>query len=165
MMAEADLAAVFALSKLVHPHFPERLDVLQEKFALFPMGCFVLCLPGEAPLGYGFSHPWRRGLPPALDTLLGRIPDDADTYFIHDIALAPAMRGQAHGGQILRLLADLSRFVGMRRAELVSVSGSAAFMQSHGFTPSEDGPLQDKVRTAYADDAIHMYRPIEPFFG
>ena len=70
-MAADDLPAVHALSIRVHPDHPERPEVLDEKFRLYPRGCFVLA-PGQDISGYCFSHPWTRGAVPALDRFLGR---------------------------------------------------------------------------------------------
>ena len=164
MMKPGDLPAVFEISRVVHPNFPEGLAVFQERLSLFGAGCLLLHRPDQAPLGYCVSHPWICGNAPALDTPLGRMPGDADVLFIHDVALLPPARGGNHGGQVLRIIGDLCRFTGLSRIELVSVGGSASFWIRHGFAPTEDPALQAKVRATYADQAVHMYRAVEPFF-
>src|SRR5690348_13178588 len=84
-MTTSDLAAVTALATRVHANFPERPEVLSEKFRLFPAGCFTLA-DAEAIHGYCFSHPWA-GPPPSLDAFLGSLPERPDCYFIHDMTL------------------------------------------------------------------------------
>jgi len=36
-----DIDAITQLAEVIHPAFPERPEVLAEKLALFPSGCFV----------------------------------------------------------------------------------------------------------------------------
>jgi len=36
-----DIDAITQLAEVIHPAFPERPEVLAEKPALFPSGCFV----------------------------------------------------------------------------------------------------------------------------
>ena len=73
-MDETDLRDVFEISKGIHRDYPESLPVLREKRALFGMGCFVLGGEEGGLLGYCFSHPWRQGSAPSLNTPLGAIP-------------------------------------------------------------------------------------------
>ncbi len=96
MMAAGDLAAVHALSMRVHPDYPERAEVLSEKFRLFKRGCFVVD-NSAAIVGYCFSHPWKRGRVAALDTLLGVLPDRPTTFYIHDLTLDESLRGRGVG--------------------------------------------------------------------
>ena len=88
-MRAADLPAVTALADAVHAHHPERPEVLAERLALAPDGCFAL---GEPLTGYILSHPWRLDGPPPLDSLLGRLPARPASWHLHDIVVAPARR-------------------------------------------------------------------------
>ncbi len=42
-------------------------------------------------------YPWRFGQPPKLNMRLHRLSDDADTFYIHDVAILPAARGGGAG--------------------------------------------------------------------
>src|SRR4051812_5907909 len=99
-MSADDLAAVHALSMRVHPNYPERAEVLAEKFKLFPAGCFVL-EANDSIAGYCFSHPWGKGTVPALDSPLGALPVTPTTYYVHDLTLGEALRGQGQGRAIV----------------------------------------------------------------
>jgi GNAT superfamily N-acetyltransferase len=165
MMHAQDLQSVFALSKHVHPGYPEALSVFNEKLALFGMGCFVLSDGDLGVAGYCFSHPWCQGAAPPLNALLGAIPAHPDAYFIHDIALADPARRLGHPGRLLRVIFDLCRLLRIPTVTLVSVSGTQRFWVKHGFQPTADAGLQGKVKDAYAADAVHMHRPVEGFFA
>lgn len=85
-MAAADLPAVSSISDTVHGRYSEPVEVYAERLALHPTGCFVL-EADAAPAGYLITHPWRRDMPPKLGAMLQAIPPDADTFYLHDIAL------------------------------------------------------------------------------
>ncbi|MFX9570760.1 GNAT family N-acetyltransferase, partial [Acinetobacter baumannii] len=73
--------------------FHERPEIFVERLALFPAGSLIADRGGQ-PIGYAVAHPWLRGQPPALDSLLGAIPPGADCLYLHDVAILPAARGQ-----------------------------------------------------------------------
>jgi GNAT superfamily N-acetyltransferase len=131
-MEAGDLAAVDAVATLIHTAYPEDAAVFAERLALCPPGCLVLA-EGDALAGYVVSHPWNDGAPPKLDRLLGRLPDPATAWYIHDLALLPDARGGGHAGAIVTRLAETARSAGLARMRLVAVSGSVPFWRRHGF--------------------------------
>ena len=68
-----------------------------ERVRLYPSGCFIY-KSADRPCGYILSHPWVRNSPTPLNALLGQIPGDARTYYLHDLALLPKVRGLGAGG-------------------------------------------------------------------
>jgi len=154
-MAAGDLPAVSALSSTVHRRHPERAEVLDEKFRLHPRGCFVLA-PGQGISGYCFSHPWTRGGAPALDTFLGRLPDQPTTYYVHDLTLDEALRGQGLGRAIVPLLFECARSLAVPHLSLVAVNRRGPFWQAAGFVRSADETLQAAAREKYGENAVHM---------
>lgn len=159
-MTAADLAAVDDLSARIHPDFPERPEVLAEKFRLFPRGCFVLATAERQPSGYCFSHPWRFGAPPALDTMLEALPKAATAYFIHDLAVESSLRGRNFASALVPRLCEVARDAAFGRMMLVAVSGSAPFWMRMGFHRTDDDALQSATRAKYGGDALHMNRDI-----
>src|SRR5690606_12912908 len=131
-MSGYDGAAVFAIARQVHPGFFEAEAVLAEKFTLYRNGCYVLDV-GEKPAGYVLSHPWRLGDLPALDTLLGALPADADTFYIHDLALLPLTRGIGAAGHIVAALTKHAMAMGFPTMSLVAVNNALAFWTRQGF--------------------------------
>lgn len=161
-MTADDLPAVHALSMRVHPDHPERAEVLAEKLRLYPRGCFVLA-PGQGKDrgidGYCFSHPWTRGKVPALDRFLGHLPDKPTTYYVHDLTIDEAVRGQGQGRAVVPLLLNAARSIELRHLSLVAVNRRGPFWQAAGFVRTADEALQAATRAKYGH-AVHMERSL-----
>jgi GNAT superfamily N-acetyltransferase len=157
-MEVADLPAVLRVSQQVHPAYPEDAAVFAERQRLYSAGCFVLVVEG-ALHGYALSHPWRFGEPPLLNTLLRALPQVADTYYLHDIALAGTVRGGGLGGQIVTRLVAVALAAGVDNLSLVAVNGSVPFWQRQGFAMVQDEAIRARVLT-YDAEASFMVRPL-----
>ncbi|MBE9606052.1 GNAT family N-acetyltransferase [Acetobacteraceae bacterium H6797] len=149
-----DLPAVEAIAEVVHPDFPEDPAVFAERLSLFPAGCLLLHGP-QGPAGYSITHPWHLGRPPALDILIGAIPTDADSFYIHDLALIPDARGTGAGGRAVAQFAALARSEGLPSMSLIAVNGSAPFWESQGFATA---PLDATKLASYGEAARYMTR-------
>jgi GNAT superfamily N-acetyltransferase len=158
-MTEADLPQVGMLAAAIHPDFPEDDAVFAERLRLYPAGCHVLAR-GEALAAYVVSHPWIDRQPPALNDLLGVLPDRPSTYYIHDLALAPAARGSGAGGKIVAQLAALARTEALPTMSLVAVNGSERFWQRRGFVSVAVPELEAKLRS-YSAAARFMVRVLQ----
>lgn len=143
-MTTLDLPVIEAIAASVHPAFPEDIVVFAERQRLYPDGTRLLELDGE-PAGYILSHPWRFGALPALNSLLGAIPDDADTYYLHDLALLPAARGTGAAAMIVGDMLRHARLGGFPSASLVAVNGSLPFWYKHGFREVPAPELAQKL--------------------
>jgi GNAT superfamily N-acetyltransferase len=154
-MQPPDIPAVFALSRAVHADYPEGAAVLAEKLRLFPAGCFTLDIGGQV-LGYCFSHPWHDA-PPRLDAFLGALPAAPSRYFIHDVTIAPAARGQGHAAAVVPILADVARDCGVPHMMLVAVNGAERFWMRFGFR-AVDAAAQMDIRAKYGPRALVMER-------
>ncbi len=155
-----DLPAVESIAAEVHPDFPEDTAVFAERQRLYPDGTRLLELAGR-PSGYILSHPWRLGRIPALNSSLGGIPADADTYYIHDLALLPTARGSGAAALIVHDMLDHAAREGFETASLVAVNNSVAFWARHGFVPEDRPELAAKLRS-YEDSARFMVRQLAP---
>ena len=149
-MTQADLPEVGRIAGVVHVDFFERPAVFAERLALFADGCWM------AQGGYMLAHPARAGAPPALDSLLGAVPGQADTLHLHDVALLPHMRRRGLGAAAVRVARDVAARHGLRRLGLVAVHGTAAYWARFGFAeaPAEAG------LASYGDDARYMLAPV-----
>ena len=155
-MAEADLGAVDAIAEIVHPGYPEPPEVPAERLALFPEGC-LLAEAGEGrAIGYAVSHPGLLGRPPALASLLGRLPERADCLYLHDVALLPAARGTGLGGDLVARLHGLARRRGFRYLALTAVNGSVPYWRRHGFSPFAGDEVLAAKLASYGGDAAYM---------
>lgn len=151
-----DLPAVETIAELVHPAFPEDTAIFAERQRLYPDGTRLLEL-GGAPSGYILSHPWRFGSLPALNALLGAVPDDADTYYLHDLALLPNARGTGAAAQIVGDMLRHARSEGFPSVSLVAVNGSLPFWYKHGFRTVDLPELAAKLGS-YETAARYMVR-------
>lgn len=158
-MKADDLSFVVRLSDQTYPLFREELGVFQEKFDLFPQGCLTLDLAGQLA-GYCFAHPWTRDRAPALNAPLGRLPREATTYFIHDIAINESARGLGLATEGIAIQATAAKRHGLHHLSLVSVLRTEAFWQRLGFHPTNNDALQREVRTKYPPGALHMEREL-----
>lgn len=154
-MTAADLPTVAAISAEVHGRYAESLEVYAERLRLCPAGCFTCEVDGTAR-GFLVTHPWRRDVPPpALGAMLQAIPDSADTWYLHDIALLPDTRGLGAGQAAVALVDGLARAAGVQDITLVAVNGADRFWAAQGFT------YVDTDAGGYGPDTYVMRRPVD----
>ncbi|HEX7872047.1 MAG TPA: GNAT family N-acetyltransferase [Sphingobium sp.] len=156
-MEEADLRQVGALSDAIHGRYTEPVEVYAERLRLYPAGCFLFERDGAA-LGYLITHPWRRMQPPPLGGLLSAIPVEADSYYLHDLALLPDARGTGAGASGVALALDRARCAGFAETCLVAVGGADSFWASRGFEAVADAAIAAKLHASYGPDALYMCR-------
>jgi ribosomal protein S18 acetylase RimI-like enzyme len=157
-MTASDLPRVVAIAAEIHLAHPEDAAVLAERLKLYAAGCFVL-EGGRALAGYTISHPWRRASPPALNARLNRIPANADTYYIHDVAVREAARRAGAASDIVAVLAAHATAAGFATMTLISVNDTGAFWTRLGFRPTADQALRAKL-ASYGADARLMVRTL-----
>ncbi|MFH5926721.1 GNAT family N-acetyltransferase [Roseomonas xinghualingensis] len=153
-MREEDLPAVSAIAAAVHPGYPESDAVFAERLRLAPETCLLLEMAGAAA-GYVLAHPWYRGRPPALDSLIGVLPSAPEVLYLHDIALLPAARGTGAGREAVRLVGNRARGLPMA---LVAVGGASGFWEGQGFRRMRDEGF-DALPPGYGPDALYMEKP------
>jgi ribosomal protein S18 acetylase RimI-like enzyme len=153
-----DLPAVEKIAAEVHPGFFESPEVLAEKQRLYHHGAYLLEI-GERPAGYVLSHPWRSGSLPALNTRLDALPEYADTYYLHDLALLPVARRIGAASFIVNALAKHATAHGFATMSLVAVNGSQGVWERHGFAVVDAADVHEKLKS-YEDAARLMVRPL-----
>jgi len=157
-MRAADLPAVVAIAQTIHTDYPEEEAVFAERLCLYPAGCHVLETSAGIG-GYVISHPWIACAPPLLDTMLGALPPQPDTFYIHDLVLRPEARGGGAAGQIVALLAAHAASLGLPGMALIAVGASPSFWERQGFSAQ---PLPGPKLTSYGASARYMVRPLPP---
>lgn len=154
----SDLREIVAIATRIHPDLPERADVFAEKMRLCPDGCRVL-VAGEDVAGYGLAHPWKLHHIPPLDTLLERFPENADCFYIHDVAVLPDCRGGV-GRAYVAEIEQLARASRIATLALVSVYTTRPLWERLGFHPVRaDADLRAKL-ASYGDNATYMLRDL-----
>lgn len=157
-MAAVDLPAVCAIADRIHLAYPEDDAVFAERFHLYPEGCATLVCDGK-PAAYAVTHPWRYAEPPALNVMLGALPEPPTTYYIHDIALLPETRGTGAGSAIVEAVIAHAASTGVPNVSLVAVNKSVPFWSRFGFEVTDEPRLAAKLLT-YDADARFMVRKL-----
>jgi GNAT superfamily N-acetyltransferase len=157
-MRATDLPAVEALGNRIHATLPESAAVFAERCALFPAGAWV-AEHKDRLAGYTLFHPWRSLSPPPLDSLLGNLPRDADTLYLHDVVVDPIRRSLGLAGAMIERLPAITRALSLPSIELIAVLGTANFWRGHGFVAIED-PMLAEPLAKYGEGACLMRRVI-----
>jgi len=137
----------------------EDIETIRRLGELSPETCF-LAVTNE-PVGYLIAHPWVADELPPLNTMLAEIPQGAATFFIHDLALHPAARGQGVAQALLSAAFAKARELGLVDASLLSIQGSSVFWRKAGFVERPDladtvGPVLNQfLKTEF----VFMTRP------
>lgn len=155
-MTGFDLPEVERVANTVHPDYFEALEVLSERQMLYRDGAYVLEV-GDRISGYVLSHPWRFGDAPALNALIGSLPEEPDTYYIHDIAVLPLARKVGAARQMVESLIKHAIAGGFPSIALIAVNGSQPFWQKFGFAVETVDGLSQKL-LSYDGDARYMVR-------
>ncbi len=156
-MTAYDLPAVATIATKVHPGFFEEPAIFAERQSLYRNGAYLLEI-GERPAGYVLSHPWRYGALPKLNSLLEAIPADADTYYIHDLALLPVARRIGAASYIIEALTKHARAQDFATMSLVAVNASQGFWEKHGFVVESAPELSRKLRSYEAAARLMVKR-------
>ena len=158
-MQNADISAVVRVAAVVHPLYPEKDEVFAERLHLYAAGSHVLTNEAGSIVGYIVSHPWPYGAIPMLDSSLGALPQPADCFYIHDIALLPAIRGRRAAQAAVAQLADHAAHSGFARMALVAIAGTQGFWQKQGFAVIDLPSLTAKL-ASYDLSARYMTRAL-----
>lgn len=153
----ADWPAIMQIQQQSYPAMlHESLAVLQSKQQLAPSSCRVFA-NNNGVHAYCFAHPGCAGEPaPLNETTATTLLANANTLYIHDIAVAPAARGQQLAQLALRQLVSIAEQQQLASLSLVAVNGAANYWQRLGFVPY---PIAKSLR-AYGESATYMVRSL-----
>jgi GNAT superfamily N-acetyltransferase len=156
-----DIPAALALQAAIYPPFlvePEPAFVSRMRLAA--NYCLAAAV-NDTLVGYLLAHGWRSGSPPPVGAVLADgVP--GEILFIHDLAVAPMMRGAGVGHALLDRAGAAATRDGLVQAELIAVEGAADFWHRQGFVePGTPDALHAKV-AAYGPAARWMVRDL-PF--
>jgi ribosomal protein S18 acetylase RimI-like enzyme len=160
-MAPDDIDGVVRVAAEGFPEHPEDRTCFAERLSLSPDLCFVLAAQDGAVRGYLIAYPWREGVVPPLNSLIGAVSQDHSNIYLHDLALDRTVAGGGHARAAVAQLVDRAQALGAAQITLVSVNRSAAFWQAMGFTPADAPGLAAKL-ASYGEGAVYMARSIRP---
>jgi ribosomal protein S18 acetylase RimI-like enzyme len=131
---------------------PELLESLQAKILASPNTCLI-AESSEGAVGYLIAVPI---IYPHLTTLNAptfELSADADTLYIHDLAIDSTGRGKGVAQALVRASIDAAKRSGLSRACLVAIQNSQRFWEQFGFEtvaePADD--LRAKLASYGAD--------------
>lgn len=160
-LAPADMAAVMRIQALCYSAItPESAGSMGAKRAAAPQACFG-AWRGARLLGYLLAVPVRWPALPPLDHPVCEVPAQADTLYLHDLALSPQARGSGAGAALVAAALAAGRRLGLAGAALVAIQGSGPYWQRHGFAaraPVE--PALAAKLASYGTDARLMRRAL-----
>lgn len=158
-MRAGDIDGVAAVARAAFPDHFEARACFAERLALFSAGCFTLA-SAEAVQGYLIAYPWPLGEVPPLNSLLGAVPETRDSFYLHDLALHPDLRGQGHARPIVERLVGEVRALGGERIALVSVNDTVPFWRGMGFEPMPADSAMTRKLASYGPDSTYMLRRV-----
>jgi GNAT superfamily N-acetyltransferase len=149
-------AAARLQEAVYQPLYHEPQAVLESRLAVAAPYCWG-AFEGDELLAYILSHPWPAASPPPIGIMLAAPPQDADNWFVHDLAIGPDARGLGLGRALVGSAARAALAGGIQRGDLVAVQGAWSFWRRLGYAAPDELPpaLAAKV-AAYGPDARDM---------
>ncbi|MCK8043812.1 GNAT family N-acetyltransferase [Shewanella sp. 1CM18E] len=150
-ITQADWSCILDIQLECYPQIePESLEVLQSKWLASPESCFII-EANNSIIGYCLAHPWYLDNPPSLEQQLAKI-DQANTLYLHDIALSAKAQGKGAGKQALNQLISFANTNNYPNISLVAVQGAHLYWGKQGFIAKQI----NKDLSAYPEDARYM---------
>ncbi len=146
-----DWAAILLIQEECYPEIePESLQTLQSKWLVSPKSCFVIEVEGQV-VGYCLAHPWSLGNPPSLEQVI-TTDKQANTLYLHDIALSAKAQGRGAGQTALKKLIEQAHQCSHDSVSLVAVLGASSYWHKQGFVEH----TINKSLAGYPADACYM---------
>jgi len=156
-MLPADLDAVLRVQAACYPPaMQEAAAVVKARLDAAAATCLAAS-DADGVCGYLFAYPSRLGRVTDLGAPFGIAPD-ADTLYLHDLAVAPRALGRGLARALVEHLLDLGRGLDLPHAALVSVQDSTRFWNGFGF---EARATSDAGLFTYPPGAVYMSRPLD----
>jgi GNAT superfamily N-acetyltransferase len=167
-MTAADLPGVLAIqAQCYRSDLLEGLAALASRLTLSPTTCVVAISDRDAALaGYLFAHPWPRSSLPPLDGVLQPSADDrpgpAMTWFVHDMAVAPAGRGSGLAPRLYEAALQAALEAGLRHSRLIAVQAAADWWRRLGYAPmaAQEAAVHAGKLACYGPGALIMERAL-----
>lgn len=157
-MGPGDLDAVLSVQAACYPpSMQEAAPVLRSRMQAAAGTC-VVAQDGEGVCGYLFAYPSRLGRVTPLGADFAPAPD-ADTLYLHDLAVAPRAHGRGLARRLVGHLLAQATEAGLWATALVSVQDTAAFWAALGYQPAEvEDPRARVALASYPGQACYMVR-------
>ncbi|WP_225783853.1 GNAT family N-acetyltransferase [Xenophilus sp. Marseille-Q4582] len=158
-MDACDLPQVLAIQLACYgADFVEAGPLILRRLACAPATAWVAEHEGQVH-AYLTGYPSRRGKLTALHGDFEPAAADADTLYLHDLAVHPSAHGLRLGPSLVAHALAHGRRQGWRYAALVAVQDSRGFWARHGFVRAALADAAQQARLAsYPGTAVYMVR-------
>ncbi|MCS0598882.1 GNAT family N-acetyltransferase [Massilia agri] len=159
-MRPADLDAVLHVQAACYPvSMQEPAAIVLSRMRAAPGSCAV-AVDAEGVCGYLFAYPSRLGVVTPLDAPFAPALE-ADTLYLHDLAVAPRAHGRGLARRLVAHLLEHGRSLGLPTSSLVSVQDTAPFWAALGYREAEVACPQARAALAgYPGTARYMRRSL-----
>ncbi|MDZ4784956.1 MAG: GNAT family N-acetyltransferase [bacterium] len=141
--------------------FWESIDAFASKLNASPETCFVI-KNGTAVTGYLITLPCTKDTLPALNSDRFSVPEDADTLYVHDLAMKPESVGKGEATKLVQHALNKAAEMGLTEACLIAVQSSSGYWSRFGFKVVDDLSPEFKAKlSSYGEDAVFMGMKIE----
>jgi ribosomal protein S18 acetylase RimI-like enzyme len=157
-MRAEDLDAVLDVQAACYPPaMQEAPEVVLARLHVAPETCIV-AQDEEGVCGYLFAYPGRLGKVTPLGAGFAPAPD-ADTLYLHDLAVAPRALGRGLARRLVGHLLAGAPARGLDSSALVSVQDTAGFWAALGYRVADPGhPGAGAALASYPGGAQYMTR-------
>jgi GNAT superfamily N-acetyltransferase len=157
-MTEQDLDGVLAVQAACYPAaMQEAAAVVLARLRTAPATTLVAS-DFHGVCAYGFAYPSRLGRVTRLNAGFTG-PADADTLYVHDLAVHPRAHGQGLGRRLAQALFGAARSLGLVHGALVAVLDARPFWEKLGFAAAAPGEGGAGLAT-YPGQAVYMCRRV-----
>lgn len=157
LMTEQDLPAMLAVQAACYPPAMQEPAGIVLARLRAASGTTLVADGADGVCAYVFAYPSRLGAVTPLGARFAPAPD-ADTLYIHDLAVAPSALGQGLARRLLAGLSKRARTLALPHAALVAVQDSRRFWEGQGFAVRDAGQDLAAALATYPDGALYMTR-------
>lgn len=158
-MTEADLEGVLAVQAACYPaSMREPAAVVLARLRAAP-ATTLIAGDRHGVYAYVFAYPTKLGRITPLNGGFTPAPD-ADTLYVHDLAVHPHAHGQGLGQRLAQALLRAAPGLGLKHGALVAVLDARPFWEKLGFSATAPGQGAGAL-ASYPGKAVYMYRQID----
>ncbi len=155
----ADMPAIHAIQEESYPpSMQEKQEIILRRLQEAPATCWI-AEDKEGACAYLFTYPSRLGAVTALEGGF-LVADDADTLYLHDLAVLQRATGRGVGKALFNLAMKFARAQRMPYSALVSVQDSYPYWSKLGYIPGTPSPEYGDCLKSYPEDAIYMVKSL-----
>ncbi|MDP2228152.1 MAG: GNAT family N-acetyltransferase [Moraxellaceae bacterium] len=159
-LRDDDLEAVLALQASAYAGLEESAAAMASRLTRAPSWCFGAETDTGELCAYLLTHPWPHLAPPEWNQPLGHLPTPCHHFYLHDLALGPAARGQGVARYLVQHALAQARDAKLHEARLVAVQDSVPFWERLGFHVIRPGAAVAATLHSYGDDARLMQQTL-----